>query len=132
MSDIDSKSDYQSDSATDADSEPESQYNPDDTDDEIPDPNLDTNCLFQDRNRLPKALSRLHFKPGLVYLLTLGDDKDVTYLGLMIEAMSKTFIFRVYNTKGKTRKTFHTAAADKEWRYAEVWRLAPQRKLMMR
>ena len=37
-------------------------------------------------------------------------------------------------TKQKARqdKTFHTGAADKEWRYAEVWRLAPRRELMLR
>ena len=50
----------------------------------------------------------------------------------MIETKSETFTFRVYHTKGKTRKTFHTGAADKEWRYAEVWRLAPRKELMFR
>ena len=61
-----------------------------------------------------------HFKEGFVYLVTLKTDKEVTLLGLLIETKSETFTFRAYQTKGKTRKTFHTGSADKELRYAKV------------
>ena len=114
MSNSESKSDQESNSAPEVEDGPDSQYDPDDTDEEIPDPNNDKNSLFQDRNHLPVALTKLHFKEGFVYLFTLKIDKEVTFLGFLIETMRNSFRFRVYHTKGKARKTFHTGSADKE------------------
>ena len=93
---------------------PESWYNEDDTEEEIPDPNNDPNPLFQDQNKIPEALRKSHFLEGLLYSLTLKKEKDVTYLGLLILRKDQTFIFRVYHALGTSRKTFHTGATDKE------------------
>ena len=86
--------------------------------------------MYQDVDNLPERL-RNHFEEGLIYLMTLGNDKKITALGMIIVVKTKSFIYRVFYTKGSGRKTFHEGGKDREYDFEDVWRLAPRRDLML-
>ena len=73
-------------------------YNSDesDTDSDIPDPNDDPEALFQDEGRLPEHLKKAHFQEGYLYLLSLKREKDVSILGMIVEANASCFIYRAF------------------------------------
>ena len=101
------------------------------TEKEVPDPNNAEAALYQDVDKLPEPLSKNHFQEGLLYLMTLGNEKEKTALGMIIEVKTKSFIYRVFYTKGSGRKTFHEGGKDKKYDFEDVWRLAPRRDLML-
>ena len=114
-------------------SDSEDWYAPNDseTEKEVPDPNSEEAAMYQDVDKLPEHLSKNHFQEGLIYLVTLGYEKNKTALGMIIEVKAKCFIFRVFYTKGRGRKTFHDGGKDKQYDFEDVWRLAPRRDLML-
>ena len=62
-------------------------------------------------------------------LWSLNDNKDIMYLGMVIERRETTFIFRTCFIRWKKRKTFHQGANDMEYRNSLVFRLAPRTEL---
>ena len=46
-------------------------YNSSDTSEDIPDPNLSAEALYQGPNKLPVPLHKSHFYEGLIYTMTL-------------------------------------------------------------
>ena len=121
-----------SDSDTKSDSEPEDWYNESDTSENIPDPNVADESLFQDVDMLPEILTRDHFVEGVLYATTMRTNRKQTSLGMVIEKKDSSFIFRAFFVRGSKRKTFHEGAKDAEIRYENVWRLAPRRELVVR
>ena len=108
----------------------EDQYRDSDTEDEIPDPNLSPIALYQDTDKLPEPLEKGHFQEGIIYALTLKNDRAVINLGMIILVTDSSFLFRVFTAKGTSRKTYHDGAADKEFAFDQIQRLAPRRELM--
>ena len=51
-------------------------------------------------------------------------------MGMIILVKKKTFLFRIFGSQGTSAKTFHEGSSDKEFDYADVWRLAPRRDYM--
>ena len=91
---------------------------------------LDLEALYQDIGELPKPVQKIHFEEGLLYALILNSKKTITYLGMVILVKKKTFLFRVFGSQGTSAKTFHEGSSDKEFDFADVWRLAPRRDYM--
>ena len=120
-----------SDNDSDFKFEDEDWYHTDsDTDEDIPDPNLLLDPLFQDVDKLPEPLKKNHFEEGLLYAMTKCKDKKTMNIILIILVKRRTFLFRLLSAKGTNRKTFHEGRKDEELRYCDVWRLAPRRELM--
>ena len=65
---LDSKSDYDSEHES---TDQEDWYNASDTLEDIPDPNLSAEALYQGPNKLPVPLHKSHFYEGLIYTMTL-------------------------------------------------------------
>ena len=63
------------------------------TEKEVPDSNNEEAALYQDVDKLPEPLSKNHFQEGLLYLMTLGNEKEKTALGMIIEVKTKSFIY---------------------------------------
>ena len=76
------------------------------TEKEVPDSNNEEAALYQDVDKLPEPLSKNHFQEGLLYLMTLGNEKEKTALGMIIGLKTKSFIKRGFYTKGSGRKNF--------------------------
>ena len=76
--------------------EQEDWYNSSDTSDDIPDPNLSAEALYQDLNRLPEPLQCIHFKEGLLYTMTKHDNRRNSMLVFIIEAKLDTFSYHCY------------------------------------
>ena len=51
---------------------------------------------------------------------------DITNL----EKEDDFFVYRPFFVQGSRRKTYHEGASDKKAGFADVWRLAPRRKLV--
>ena len=81
-----------SDSDTKSDSEPEDWYNESDTSENIPDPNVSDESLFQDVDMLPEILTRDHFVEGVLYATTMKTNRKQTSLGMVIEKKDSSFI----------------------------------------
>ena len=105
------KSDYKEDH--------ENWYNPSDTENDIPDPNMETEALYQDTNTLPEPLQKNHFSEGLLYTMTLEKQHENQILAMIICKKRNTFIWPFF-VRGSKRKTFHDGATDKECRYIAV------------
>ena len=115
---------------SDWDEDQEDWYHSSDTENDMPDPNMDPKPLYQDRNMLPEPLTREHFLEGLLYTMTLQKDHQKSMLVMITHAKNKKFLYRQFFIRGSKRKTFHEGAQDKEIDYTEVWRLAPRRELL--
>ena len=74
------------DNANDYDEKIEDWYHSSDTSDDIPDPNMSADPLFQDQDLLPEPLQRDHFKEGLIYTMTKHIDRKNALLELIIKA----------------------------------------------
>ena len=113
------KSDLKDNFEEERESEPEDWYNNSDTSENIPDPDSEES-LFHDINELPIPISPNHFVEGLLYCLTMKNNKSQTSLSMIIEKKESTFIFRTFFVRGSKRKTFHEGAKDKEYRHEDV------------
>lgn len=80
---------------------------------------------------LPEELSIHHWEEGIIYAMTVISEKNIMYLGMVIECRKSTFIFRCFFVRGKKRKTYHQGAEDIEYQYSQVFRLAPRRELQI-
>ena len=100
------------------------------TADDIPDPNLDRDRLYQDVECLPLKLQKPHFEEGLIYTMTLESGKKFPMLVMILETKTETFVYRTFFVLGSSRKTYFEGSDDKTARYEEVWRLAPRREMM--
>ena len=56
--------DEMSDLDVDTENEPSDWYRESDTSDDLPDPNVSTQALYQDENKLPVLLKQSHFEEG--------------------------------------------------------------------
>ena len=121
-----SESDYSSEGSDQS----EDWYNSSDTSDEIPDPNLSEERLYQDINCIPIALSNSHFEEGLIYTMTLSSNRENSMLVWIIEGKKETFVFQCFFNQASKKPTWHETGKNKECRYDEVWRLAPRRELV--
>ena len=106
-------------------------YNESDTEDSIPDPNLENQPLFQRVNMLPVPLQNEHFEEGLVYFMSLKKQRNAPMLVMIIATEENTFVYRVFYVRGSSRATFHQAGRDKTNKYDEIWRLAPREELVV-
>ena len=107
----------------------EDQYRDSDTSENLPDPNDLAAPLYQDVNKLPVDLKRIHFEEGLVYSMTLKTYKKHPMLVMIIEAGDDFFVFRPFFVRASSKKTFHEGLADQKCEYQVVQRLAPRREL---
>ena len=80
-------------------------YSSSDTSDDIPDPNLSAEALYQDLNRLPEPLHNIHFKEGLLYTMTKHDNRRNSMLVFIIEAKLDTFCYHCYFQQTSRAKT---------------------------
>ena len=69
------------DEMSDWDENEEDWYRSSDTENDIPDPNIDPEPLYQDRNMLPESLTKKHFLEGLLYTMTLKREQRKYMLG---------------------------------------------------
>ena len=100
-----------------------------DTGEDIPDPNDSSESLYQDKNKLPQGLQKHHFEEGLVYAMTLESNHKVMMLGMIIELKDSVFVWRTFFIE-EQKKTYYEGAKDVEYRYLDIWRLAPRRELV--
>ena len=100
-----------------------------DTSDEIPDPNLSPERLYQDIDHLSIALSNSHFEEGLIYTMTLSSNRENSMLVWIIEANKETFVFQCFFNEVSKTPTWHESGNNK-CRYDEIWRLVPRRELV--
>ena len=101
-------------------------YNESDTSEDIPDPNLQPEALYQERDKLPTVLQSLHFVEGLICTMTLKKKNKSPMLILIVELLQKDFLYRVFFYQKSSAKTWHHGADDKLTSYDSVWRLAPR------
>ena len=100
-------------------------YNDSDTSEDIPDPNLQDDPLFQKVDTLPEELCNKHFEEGLIYVMTLNKERDKTILVMAIESRQVDFSYRTFFVRGSSSQTFHEGGKDRTARYGDIWRLAP-------
>ena len=124
--------DEMSDLDVDTENEPSDWYRESDTSDDLPDPNISKQALYQDENKLPVLLKQSHFEEGLVYTMTLKSKSCEPMLVMVILNGRKTFLYRTFFVKGSKKKTYHVGAKDEKGSYEEVWRLAPRRELIQK
>ena len=105
-------------------------YHESDTGEEVPDPNMQKEALFQKPNTVPVGLSKNHFEEGLYYFMVLDKDHDKPMLVMILETGIDEFVYRVFYIRGSSAKTYHEAGKDKTATYEEVWRLAPRMELV--
>ena len=86
----------QNDQSSEGSEEYEDWYNSSDTSDEIPDPNLSNERLYQDIDFLPVTLSNSHFEEGLLYTMTLSSKKENPMLVWIIEAKLDMFVYHCF------------------------------------
>ena len=84
------------DQSSEGSEEYEDWYNSSDTSDEIPDPNLSDERLYQDIDCLPVTLSNSHFEEGLLYTMTLSSKKENSMLVWIIEAKQDMFVYHCF------------------------------------
>ena len=71
-------------------------YNSSDTSDDIPDPDLRAESLYQDEDSLPKRLKKSHFKEGLIYTMTLSAKRNNPMLVQIIELKKDSFVYQCF------------------------------------
>ena len=71
-------------------------YNESDTSEDITDPNLQPEALYQERDKLPIALQSSHFVEGLICTMTLKKKKKRPMLILIFELLQDAFLYRVF------------------------------------
>ena len=118
------------DNANDYDEELEDWYHSSDTSDDVPDPNMSADPLFQDQDRLPEPLQKDHFKEGLIYTMTRHSDRKNALLVLIIEAKLRTFSYQCFFQQRSVSRTYHHTGKETECAYEDIWRLAPRRELV--
>ena len=101
-------------------------YNESDTSEDLPDPNLQPEALYQERDKLPTVLQPSHFLEGLICTMTLKKKKTRPMLILIVELFQNDFVYRVFFFQKSSAKTWHQGADDKLTLYEYVWRLAPR------
>ena len=104
-------------------------YNSSDTSEDIPNPNLSKEALYQSPNMLPVPLQKSHFEEGLIYTMTLKGEKT-PMLVFINEVTEDLFVYRVFFMQGSTKHTFHQSGKEKISKYKDVWRLAPRTELV--
>ena len=114
----------------DSGEENEDWYNSSDTSDDIPDPDLRAESLYQDEDSLPKRLKKSHFKEGLIYTMTLSAKRNNPMLVQIIELKKDSFVYQCFFNQTSSAQTWHESGKDKTCSYADVWRLAPRRELV--
>ena len=114
----------------DGDESEEDWYNESDTADDVPDEINNKSSLYQEKDKLPVPLLVGHFEVGLLYSMTLHEEKEHTMLVMIIQTTETSFLCRVFYVRGSTRKTYHQGAKDKLFRYSDIWRLAPRWELV--
>ena len=82
-------------------------YNDSDTSEEIPDPNIDPQPLYQEVDKLPTILQRDHFVEGIIYTMTLGVKKEQSMLILVLQTYADKFTYRNFFVLNSKRKTWH-------------------------
>ena len=118
------------DNANDYDEKIEDWYHSSDTSDDIPDPNMSADPLFQDQDLLPEPLQRDHFKEGLIYTMTKHIDRKNALLVLIIEAKLRTFSYQCFFQQRSSSSTYHKTGKETKCAYKDIWRLAPRRELV--
>ena len=106
-------------------------YNDSDTSEDIPDPNLQDDPLFQKVDTLPEELCNKHFEEGLIYVMTLNKQRDKPLLIMVIESRQMDFSYRTFFVRGSSRKTYHQGGTDETASYGDIWRLAPRDELVI-
>ena len=103
-------------------------YNESDTSSDIPDPNMSTASLYQERDKLPVNLQKCHFAEGYIYTMTLKQKKQ-SMLVMIVELCATKFLYRIFFIQNSSAKTWHQGAEDRWETYNSVWRLAPRQEL---
>ena len=91
-----------------------------DTANEIPDPNLNRDQLYQDVVLHPIKLRKPHFEEVLIYNMILAKDMQNPILVMIIETMADTFVYRTFFVLGSSRKTYVDDTDDKTAKYADA------------
>ena len=105
-----------SDNDSDFKFEDEDWYHTDsDTDEDIPDPNLLLDPLFQDVDKLPEPLKKNHFEEGLLYAMTKCKDKKTMNIILIILVKRRTFFSGCSLPKELTGRHFMKAGKMKNY-----------------
>ena len=112
------------------DEESKDWYHDSDTSDNISDPSLSSEPLYQKVGSLPVPLQKNHFEEGLISVLTLKAKQKNPMLFLIISSKRESFVYRVFYVQRSRMKTWHEGVEDKENKYDDVWRLAPRQELM--
>ena len=81
-------------------------YNSSDTSEDIPDPNLSAEALYQGPNKLPVPLHKSHFYEGLIYTMTL-EGRENSMLVLITE-VTEELVYQIFFTKGSGRTLLRT------------------------
>ena len=123
---LDSKSDYDSEHES---TDQEDWYNASDTSEDIPDPNLSKEALYQAPNKLPAPLQKSHFEEGLIYTMTLKG-KQGSMLVFINDVTEELFSYQIFFVQGSSRQTFHQTGKEKISNYNDVARLAPRTELV--
>ena len=87
------------------DEEREDWYNSSDTSDDIPNPDMNKDPLYQDEDALPEPLEKSHFEEGLLYTLTLISKRHDPMLVQIIELHQDKFVYQSFfhsTSKAKT------------------------------
>ena len=105
-------------------------YRESDTGDEIPDPNMQKEPLYQKSGKLPCRVRVSHFEEGLIYTMTFLKEKLKPMLAMITAKRTHDFSYRVFFVRGSSRKTYHQAGTDRKAKYDDVWRLAPRKELI--
>ena len=88
-------------------------YQESDTGDDIPDPNMQKEALFQKPDTLPVELPKDHFEEGLLYFMVFDNDHDSPLMVMIIETGIVAFLYRVFYVRGSSTKTWHEAGTNK-------------------
>ena len=119
------------DNANDYDEKLEDWYHSSDTSDDIPDPNMSADPLFQDQDLLPEPLQRDHFKEGLIYTMTKHIDRKNALLVLIIEAKLRTFSYQCFFQQRSSSSTYHKTGKETKCAYKDIWRLELRNAILM-
>ena len=117
-------------STSDSKDDNDEQYRSSDTSEDIPDPNLDEESLYQDEDCLPKGLRRSHFEEGLIYTMTLKSKRHNSELIWIVECKKETFLYQLFFNSNSKSKTQHESGKDVCCSYSDVQRLANRRELV--
>ena len=105
-------------------------YNESDTAEDVPDPNMEIEPLYQDVGCMPVPLQPFHFEVGLLYTMTLDKQRNNQMLVWIVEAKDSLFSYQCNFNLVSRAKTWHETGKSSTCAYSVVWRLAPMRELL--